>query len=530
MFKHAFSVALLAKAATAAPADELIESLPEFGPPPTPQYSGFLDASAAGDGVHLHYWYATTDLPDPSTAPTILWLNGGPGSSSIQAGWLQELGPLLITAEGKLVENPYAWTKVGNVLAIDSPAGVGYSYCDESLTGGGCVNTDNSTAAHTRAALQDFFSSKFPELAANPFFITGESYAGVYVPTLTREVLDNAPEINLVGIGVGDPCTDNESQKISMDSIWYSHKYGFLPDDQYDFLWNNCSARYPSLDMDGPKKGKWAIKSVAKPTMKNQSPECTLAMRKFLLASSKGLSQEWNHQWINDYFLYGPSGQGPNGPLAIDDVTAKYMMRDDVKKALHVESSPNKDWPGPSDKWSYTSQYAACNDNAPPGTPSMVDIYRYIAPKLQTTIVYNGDSDPCVTYEGTRNAVAKVGFPIVPGGDYRPWFFNMTAAEAGFVESKPLIFGPALSVIGGGSQFAGHIVNYENNLSFVTIHGSGHMVPQFRPRPALHFLKVLTSFGVLSPLTVPDDKMASMDDAEFSKYMDDWTVRAKMTI
>ena len=58
------------------------------------------------------------------------------------------------------------------------------------------------TAAAARAGLQDFFKTKFPELAKNPFFITGESYAGVYVPTLAKEILDNAPEINLHGVAV----------------------------------------------------------------------------------------------------------------------------------------------------------------------------------------------------------------------------------------------------------------------------------------------------------------------------------------
>ena len=68
-----------------------------------------------------------------------------------------------------------------NLLILESPAGVGYSYCKAGLTGGGCNNTDKSTAAAARAALQYFFAKKFPELKANKFFITGESYAGVYV-------------------------------------------------------------------------------------------------------------------------------------------------------------------------------------------------------------------------------------------------------------------------------------------------------------------------------------------------------------
>jgi cathepsin A (carboxypeptidase C) len=128
------------------------------------------------------------------------------------------------------MENPWAWTKVSNLFVIESPVGVGYSYCENQNHGQVCRNTDKFTASTTRAALVDFFTNKFPELAKNDFFITGESYAGVYIPTLAKEIIKHAPDINLVGLAVGDPCTDNDAQRDSMDALWYSHKYGLIPD------------------------------------------------------------------------------------------------------------------------------------------------------------------------------------------------------------------------------------------------------------------------------------------------------------
>ena len=90
--------------------------------------------------------------------------------------------------------------------------------------GGDCANTDITTAKAAHAALQDFFTNKFPELRANPFFITGESYAGVYCPTLADQVVQGntagQPRINLVGMAVGDPCTDNKAQKQAFDMLW----------------------------------------------------------------------------------------------------------------------------------------------------------------------------------------------------------------------------------------------------------------------------------------------------------------------
>jgi len=57
----------------------------------------------------------------------------------------------------------------------------------------------------------------------------------------------------------------------------------------------------------------------------------------------------------------------------------------------------------------YTMNYAACNTDYAPGTLSMIDFYREIAPRLEITVVYNGDTDPCVSYEGTRTAISRVG-------------------------------------------------------------------------------------------------------------------------
>ena len=142
--------------------------------PRTAQYSGYLNAT---DGTRLHYWFAQASEGDWKKKPVVLWLNGGPGSSSL-LGWLQELGPLLINHAGGLMENPYAWTKQANFIALESPAGVGYSYCTAYPN---CANDDASTARDARLALQDFFTTKFPELASNEFYITSESYGGVYV-------------------------------------------------------------------------------------------------------------------------------------------------------------------------------------------------------------------------------------------------------------------------------------------------------------------------------------------------------------
>ena len=84
--------------------------------------------------------------------------------------------------------------------------------------------------------------------------------------------------------------------------------------------------------------------------------------------------------------------------------------------------------------------------------------------------------DPCVSYEGTRVAIEKVGFAVLPGGQYRPWFYNKTGSSIKELLAKPSLFGPNLELRDAGAQFGGQVVNYEHNLSFATVHGSGHMV------------------------------------------------------
>ncbi|OLQ07165.1 putative serine carboxypeptidase K10B2.2 [Symbiodinium microadriaticum] len=414
--------------------------------------------------------------------------NGGPGSSSI-LGMLQENGPLLINATGGLMRNPYAWTKQANLLILEScPGGVGYSYCAAMKAGGNCNNTDISTARANRAAVQDFFkkrhSSRFPELKANEFFITG--------------------------VAVGDPCTDLPSQKESMDMLWYAHKHGFVPDSDFDYLWNNCSAR------------RWEAEIT--PSLALASDEkCKLLNRQFLATTSRGLSQGWKKAaYINELNLFSDaSALDWSLPGTLNYYTAQWMMRADVKAALHVESSPATSWPG----------YNACNDA--PGKPSMIDFYRMIAPKLRTTIVFNGDTDPCVSYEGTRTAIEKVGYAVVSGGHYRPWFYDKTSADieilkeplggkplftdgrgresfSGFLffVRKPNLFGPNLELQPAGPQFGGHVVDY---------------VP--RPAPAA---SDAGSCGFLRPDLPGDSELAAMDDDAFDQ--DQWTDKAEKDV
>ncbi|ELT98396.1 hypothetical protein CAPTEDRAFT_196707 [Capitella teleta] len=174
----------------------LIGDQPEFK-----HYAGYLDA---GDGKQFFYWFVESER-DPANDPMVLWLNGGPGCSSL-TGFLVEQGPWRATPDGEnLVWFEDRWNKIANIIFMESPQCVGFSYSED----GECVSSDDQTAADNHAALIDFFNH-WPEYADNDFFVTGESYAGVYVPTLSV-LLMNDPQFNFKGMAVGNGVTNRQT-------------------------------------------------------------------------------------------------------------------------------------------------------------------------------------------------------------------------------------------------------------------------------------------------------------------------------
>lgn len=72
------------------------------------QYSGYVTVDKSA-GRTLFYWL-TESPSNPETKPLVLWLNGGPGCSSIAYGAAEEIGPFHIQSDGKtLFLNPYSW-------------------------------------------------------------------------------------------------------------------------------------------------------------------------------------------------------------------------------------------------------------------------------------------------------------------------------------------------------------------------------------------------------------------------------------
>jgi vitellogenic carboxypeptidase-like protein len=134
--------------------------------------------------------------------PILLWLQGGPGAAST-FGLFVEIGSLQLINRTFVQKREHSWTDEFHVLYIDSPVGTGYSFGDSD----DCYSHDgNSVTVNLYEALKQFFTL-FSEYKSNPFFLTGESYAGKYVPSLGYHIHKRLPEsreyFNFTGIAIG---------------------------------------------------------------------------------------------------------------------------------------------------------------------------------------------------------------------------------------------------------------------------------------------------------------------------------------
>ena len=146
-------------------------------------YAGYLDSI---EQTKLFYWFYESQSATPEKDPIVLWLTGGPGCSSLFGAFL-EIGPIRAHVNGSFIANPYSWTQNANILFLESPVNTGFSY--QSSNGSNrFVNNDPNTVKLNVGALRSFFG-KFPHLENNLFYITGESYAGRYIPQLGVQLL-----------------------------------------------------------------------------------------------------------------------------------------------------------------------------------------------------------------------------------------------------------------------------------------------------------------------------------------------------
>ncbi|KAL8230894.1 hypothetical protein R6Q57_000672 [Mikania cordata] len=381
-------------------------------------YAGYVTVDTEA-GRALFYYFAESPR-NSSTKPLVLWLNGGPGCSSFGYGAMEELGPFRVNSDGKtLYRNDYAWNNVANVIFLESPAGVGFSY---SNTSSDYTTGDKRTAKDSYTFLINWLN-RFPQYKTRDFFITGESYAGHYVPQLASLILSenkkrNKTVINLKGIAIGNAWIDDNT---STEGI-------------YDYYWTHA------LNSDETNAG---INKYCDYISGNFSDTC----------------EEYQSQGDNEYGeidiynIYAPlcdvSAQKPGSPGSVkdfdpcsDDYVSTYLNRAEVQEALHARNT----------SWSF------CGGIGWTDSPTTIlpTINQLIADGIIVWI-YSGDIDGRVPVTSSRYSVNKLKIPVVV--PWRPWYYN--------------------------KEVGGYVVGYRGSMVLTTIRGAGHTVPSYQPERAL---------------------------------------------
>eukprot|EP01111_Echinosteliopsis_oligospora_P005467 TRINITY_DN1881_c0_g1_i1.p1 TRINITY_DN1881_c0_g1~~TRINITY_DN1881_c0_g1_i1.p1 ORF type:complete len:459 (-),score=135.72 TRINITY_DN1881_c0_g1_i1:75-1451(-) len=431
-------------------ADDQITSLPGIENVPFAQYAGYINVNET-TGRNLFYWF-TESRNDPATDPVILWLNGGPGCSSL-GGLFEELGPFIPNPDGKTLSlNNYSWNMVANVIFLESPSGVGFSYS---------TNKEDYQVGDVRTANDSYlfllsFFQQYPQFAKNPFFVTGESYGGHYVPNLAKRILDgnkaNPPlQINLQGFAAGNAWTDAPLDNYGAAFYWWTH--ALISDHTFNTLNDTCDffdigplAGYnPTVCADYQNKASAEMGNIdiydiyVDVCLSERNPGYHL-MKKIAEGDSKYATSA-KIITNNKGLQYAP---------CVDDYVTSYLNIDEVKQAIHADSSIT--WTGCASQvnYSYTDLLA-----------SMLPVYQDIlADGSIRILVYSGDVDAIVPITGTRIWLSKLNLKETAG--WRPW-------------------------IGSSGQVGGYTTKYDG-LTFSSVRNAGHLVPGTQPQRALDLI------------------------------------------
>ncbi|THH11307.1 hypothetical protein EW145_g733 [Phellinidium pouzarii] len=198
----------------------------------------------------------TAGADENSSEPWAIWLNGGPGASSI-LGLLLENGPIHVDVGGSLVPNNESWDKLVDYIWVDQPVGTGYSTAESD---GGYIEDEDQMG-------QDFLNflnnlvKVFPSLGTRPLLLTGESYAGTYIPYITKAIFSTPnPPVNLNKIAIGNGGMGSESEYEELPALSVIETYPQLigyDTDVYNYFKEQAHLCGYDFNLTYPQNGKF---------------------------------------------------------------------------------------------------------------------------------------------------------------------------------------------------------------------------------------------------------------------------------
>ncbi|KAK7706048.1 hypothetical protein SLS57_009829 [Botryosphaeria dothidea] len=393
------------------------------------QYSGYLDDDE--DDKHLFYWFFES-RNDPENDPVVLWLNGGPGCSSL-TGLFMELGPSSIDKDIKVKYNPYSWNANASVIFLDQPVNVGYSY-----SGGSVSNT--VAAGKDVYALLTLFFKQFPQYAKQDFHIAGESYAGHYIPVFASEILSHKKRnINLKSVLIGNGLTDGLTQ----------YEY-YRPMACGDGGWPAVLSESECQAMDN------AYPRCANLIESCYNSESVWSCVPASIYCNNALLAPYQRTGQNVYDVRGKCEDSSNLCYTELGWIAKYLNQADVMKAVGAEVS------------SYDSCNFDINRNFLFQGDWMQPFHRLVPGILEEipVLIYAGDADFICNWLGNK-----------AWSEALEWPGKKNFAPLPLEDLK----------LGGDGKKIGSVKS-SGNFTFLRLHAGGHMVPYDQPEASLDFL------------------------------------------
>ena len=448
---------LLIQSYFTAPEEDKVTSLPDYSYDGI-LYSGYLNVSAT---KKYHYVFSFSK-EEPDKKPLVVWFNGGPGCSSLD-GWANEHGPMFLDKNGSFVLNEYSWVKEANIIYIESPGDVGFSYIN-STAEEDLRTDDNTTARDNLNALIDFFE-KFPELRQKDFYITGESYAGIYVPILAYRVLEynekvtKEKKINLKGIAVGNGVSDwkYDHENATMDFLFTHHLISYEHRLDYVKYCLNNKTLNETKCKENRKEAREIIDGIniydyisdcAIP--KNSKGEISTKSKYYKYASWHFKDSKTTDEEI--ILNLKSEDDGRKATPCVDDTNIEnYFSRPDVQTALHVKNLP---------KW-YVCSDAVYNRYQFGFNIGSVWTYPTLIKNKLKILIYSGDTDALVPFNGNQLWIRDLKLNIIK--PWRQWRVDNDTANV-----------------------AGYVVKYDG-LTFCTVKGTGHMAP-YGKRKECHYM------------------------------------------
>nr|XP_036582222.1 carboxypeptidase s1 [Colletotrichum truncatum]KAF6790882.1 carboxypeptidase s1 [Colletotrichum truncatum] len=385
--------------------------------PNVKQYSGYFDV---GTDQHMFFWFFEA-RDKPKEAPVALWLNGGPGCSSM-IGLFQENGPCTFNSGGDEPKlNPNSWNNFANMLYVDQPIGVGFSY--------GTNDVDSTVKAAPKVwSLMQSFYAQFPEYKNREFGLFTESYGGHYGP----EFVDHFQSQN-------DKISKGEVKGEKINVVALENQFR----DYLDYAINNTynklidQAKYDELAKSYEKDCKPLLNQCTAPEGNNEA--CLNAETACYNAIEAPIEAS---KMFNVYDVRAKDDKFPPSTYV------KYLNKPEVMKAIGVISSYQECPQAPYDKFSSTGD----------AQRSFLNTLDNVTKSNVTVLVWAGDADWICNYVGNYRAVTRIGGPEFENAAMKD--FMLDGKKKG--EYKTV-----------------------KNLSWLRVYDAGHALMAYQPEVAL---------------------------------------------